>query len=458
MNTNKVLIIDNDPIFLRTTGRLLETNGYEVDTLGNPTDFFRHISQNSYHCILLDVKMPALSGIDVLKQLHEKHYTVPVIMISGESTIETAVKALKIGAYDFIEKPVDADRMLNSIKNAIEKYRLLEENESFYREIQKDFHLVGNSPAIRTILKIIKKAAEVDSKVLITGESGTGKSLLARAIHYQSARKARPFIVTNCAAIPAELLESELFGHKKGAFTGAIKDQQGKFLAANGGTIFLDEIGDMDMNMQAKLLNVLQDKKIQVLGEAFPQAIDVRVIAATNKNIEQLVQEGTFREDLYYRLNVIHIHNPALRERKEDIRLLCQHFIEKFRKEFNKPVLRMHPLVATALENRTWPGNIRELENLMERLVVFAESEEITMEEYLSINNIDDSFWPHKLNPDLYTNLSLNEAVHTFEMFYLKHILQTYDWNVNTVAKILEVDRSNLYKKLKKYHISRDGQ
>ena len=456
MSKFNLLIVDNDPIFLHTTKRLLETHGYLVETTGNPTQVSQLLSNHSYHCILLDVKMPAMNGIEVLKELRKKHYSIPVIMISGESTIGNAVEALKMGAYDFIEKPIDTDRFLNTIQNAIEKYRLLEENETFYRELQKNFQIIGKSQAIHLILKMIRKAAEVDSKVLITGESGTGKGLIAQAIHYQSKRKSKPFIVTNCAAIPSDLLENELYGHKKGTFTGAVKDQKGKFLAANGGTIFLDEIADMDINLQAKLLNVLQEHKIQVIGEPFPQEIDVRVITATNKNIEQLVKEGKFREDLYYRLNVIHIHVPPLRERKEDILPLAYHFLRKYSEELNKPVIRLHPLVELALQDRQWPGNVRELENVIERMVVFADKEEITMDDYIRINNIDDQFWHQSLNMEHFSHLNYHQAIQTFEYNYLKYILEQNQWNVQQTAKTLAIDRSNLYKKLRKYNLTRD--
>ena len=453
MPTSNVLIVDNDPIFLHTTKRLLETHGYFADTTGNPTQVTQMLKSKQYQCILLDVKMPAMDGVEVLKELRQERFSIPVIMISGESTIGIAVETLKMGAFDFIEKPIDTDRLLNTIRNAIEKFRLVEENETLYRELQKNFRIIGKSRAIHLILKMVQKAAEVYSKVLITGESGTGKSLVAQAIHYQSKRKSKPFIVTNCAAIPSDLLESELFGHKKGTFTGAVKDQKGKFLAANGGTIFLDEIADMDFNMQAKLLNVLQENKIQIIGEPFPREIDVRVIAATNKNIEQMVRNGKFREDLFYRLNIIHIHMPPLRERKEDILPLAYHFLRKYSQELNKPVLRLHPLVELYLENRSWPGNVRELENVIERLVVFAEKEEISMDYYLHINNIDESFWHKTLNPEQYEHLNFHQAVQTFEYNYLKYILEQNRWNVQKAAKNLEIDRSNLYKKMKRYHL-----
>ncbi len=454
METFKILVVDDDTIFLRNIKRLLETHSYKIDTTGNPTEVIQLLKTNSYCCILLDVKMPAMNGIDVLKNIRDQKITVPVIMISGESTIHIAVEALKIGAYDFIEKPIETNRLLNTIQNAIERHRLLEENQTFYQELQKNFQIIGESSALRWVLKLIDRAATVDSKVLITGESGTGKGLVAKAIHFRSPRKSKPFVITNCAAIPSDLLESELFGHKKGSFTGAISEQKGKFAVANGGTIFLDEIGDMDFNMQAKLLNVLQEQRIQIIGDPIPKEINVRVIAATNKNIEEMVKKGLFREDLYYRLNVIHIHIPPLRERKEDILPLTYYFLEKFSKNLNKSVYRIHPLVEEALLNHNWPGNVRELENTIERLVVFAEQEEITIDDYIRSNNVDSNFWDNFSNIYSSMNFNLHQALDIFEFKYLTYVLEKNKWNIKNTAKILEIDRSNLYKKIKKLNIS----
>ncbi len=455
MSFNRVLIVDDDHVFLRNTKRLLETHDYWVETTGNPTEVLNLLLKNQYHCILIDVKMPAMNGLEVLKLLRENDKTVPVIMISGESTIHIAVEALKIGAYDFIEKPIEVNLLLNAINNAIEKARLLEENKSFYFELQKNFQIIGLSKNMHWILDMINKASQIDSKVLITGESGTGKSLVAHTIHYKSLRKGKPFIEINCAAIPANLLESELFGHKKGTFTGAIKDQKGKFWAANGGTIFLDEIGDMDFNMQAKLLNVLQEQKIQIIGVPEPLPIDVRVIAATNRNLEEMVKKRQFREDLYYRLNVIHIHIPPLRERREDILPIAYHLLKKYANKFNKAVLRIHPLLESILENHSWPGNVRELENMIERLVVFAEGEEITIDDYLNISKIDGFYWGKIMNIKSFLNLNYQQAMEVFEYKFLNYVLEQNEWNVQRSAKYLGIDRSNLYKKLRKFKLSK---
>jgi DNA-binding NtrC family response regulator len=451
----KILIIDNDPVFLRTAKRLLETHGFLVNTLGNPTDAIDILREDSFNCILLDVKMPAMNGLEVLKLFQQHNINIPVIMISGESTIDIAIQALKMGAYDFIEKPLDTDRLLNTLHHAIERNLLIEENKSLLSEIKKNFEIIGSSSAIRWVLKMVRKAAEVDSKVLITGESGTGKTLIARAIHFQSKRKAKPFVETNCAAIPSQLLESELFGYKKGAFTGAAGDKEGVFLAANGGSVFLDEIGEMDILMQAKLLKVLDNKEVPIIGSPFPSKIDVRIITATNKDIQKLIEEKKFREDLYYRLKVIHIHIPPLRERPEDILPLAYHFLKKFSLALNKPVQSIHPLLESTLENSPWPGNVRELENLIERMVVFSEKEQLTMDDYFRVQNDEQQFVSKLFDIHHARPMPYKEAMNWFEEKYLRYALEKSHGNIKKAAQVLKLDRSNLYKKLRKYGLAK---
>lgn len=451
----KILIIDNDPVFLRTSKRLLETHGFLVSTLGNPTDAIDILREDSFNCILLDVKMPAMNGLEVLKVFQQHNINIPVIMISGESTIDIAIQALKMGAYDFIEKPLDTDRLLNTLHHALERNLLIEENKSLLSEIKKNFEIIGSSSAIRWVLKMVRKAAEVDSKVLITGESGTGKTLIARAIHFQSKRKAKPFVETNCAAIPSQLLESELFGYKKGAFTGAAGDKEGVFLAANGGSVFLDEIGEMDILMQAKLLKVLDNKEVPIIGSPFPSKIDVRIITATNKDIQKLIEEKKFREDLYYRLKVIHIHIPPLRERPEDILPLAYHFLKKFSLALNKPVQSIHPLLESTLENSPWPGNVRELENLIERMVVFSEKEQLTMDDYFRVQNDEQQFVSKLFDIHHARPMPYKEAMNWFEEKYLRYALEKSHGNIKKAAQVLKLDRSNLYKKLRKYGLAK---
>lgn len=454
MTSKKILIVDDDPIFLRTTKRLLETHGFEVETTGNPTEVIPIVSQKAFHCILTDLKMPAMDGIDILKALQKEKFSVPVIMISGEGTIHLAVESLKFGAYDFIEKPIDVDRLLNTIRNAIERQLLIEENEMLFKEVQRNIEIIGASPSFKKIFEMIQMAAQVDSKVLLTGESGTGKSLIARAIHFQSQRKARPLIEINCATLPGNLLESELFGYKKGAFTGAFNDKEGVFLAAHGGTVFLDEIGDMDLAMQAKLLKVLDTQEVPVIGSPIPQKIDVRIITATNRDIKQLIAEKKFRTDLYYRLKVIHIHIPPLRERKEDILPLAYHFLHKFRTKLNKPVTGIHPLLEANLKEYSFPGNVRELENLMERMVLFSQNDELKLEDFFHVVNADrdvkEQIFDWNNEPFI---VPYQHAMSAFEEKYLRYALKVNGGNILRTAKALHLDRSNLYKKLHKYGI-----
>ncbi|NOX36614.1 MAG: sigma-54-dependent Fis family transcriptional regulator [Calditrichaeota bacterium] len=447
---NRILVVDDDEVLLRNLKRLLETRRYRVDTVSNPKIVPDMLQKESYSCILLDVRMPALSGMDLLKLVKREHGQLPVIMISGESTIGIAVEALKIGAYDFIEKPIDPDRLLVSVQNAIEKRTLIEEKENIFRELQENYRMIGTSKALKKVFLDIEKAAEVDAKVLITGESGVGKELVAWAIHHRSRRKAKPYIKVNCAAIPSELLEAELFGHRKGAFTGAIEDRKGKFMAANGGTLFLDEIGDMDIRLQGKLLRVLEENEIEVIGDATPQKVDVRVIAATNKDLEQLIEQQKFRLDLYHRLDVLRIHIPPLRERKEDVLPLAYYYLEKFSQSYNRRVLKLHPLTEELFLNYDWPGNVRELRNLMEKLVIFSEGDEITPETVLEQMKAHSAKHP-LYSGEIFELMDIQTAHRIFEKNYLKFVLDKVGWKKGEAARILGIDRSNLYKKLRKH-------
>ncbi len=326
----KILVIDDDENLLTSLKKILRLEHYTVDTLINAMQVDEWLDTHDYQCLLLDVKMPVVNGMDVLRAVLHKNPSLPVIMISGQSDIETAITAIKEGAYDFIEKPINPERLFVAVKNAIQRYDLQEISDSYFKELQDKYNLVGQSKALKRIGQQINDVAETSAKVLILGESGTGKELVARAIHYQSLRKGKPFIKLNCATIPSELLESELFGHRKGSFTGAIADRMGKFVEAEGGTLFLDEIGDMSLQLQAKLLRVLEESEIEVIGENLPRKVNVRIVAATNCDLENMVKEGKFRDDLYYRLNVVKIHIPPLRERPEDILPLAYHFLKEF--------------------------------------------------------------------------------------------------------------------------------
>jgi two-component system nitrogen regulation response regulator NtrX len=373
----KILVIDDERPIRSVLKEILENEKYQVDTAENGKVGFELASKNKYDVILCDIKMPEMDGVEVLEKLQSTGVDSPVIMISGHGTIDTAVECLQKGAYDFIQKPLDLNRTLVSIRNAFERSDLVEETKVLKRKIHKGktTDIIGESKAIIAIKKMIEKVAPSDARVLITGGNGSGKELVARQLHEQSSRVKAPFIEVNCAAIPAELIESELFGHEKGAFTSAIKQRKGKFEQAEGGTIFLDEIGDMSLPAQAKVLRALQEHKITRVGGDKDIKVNVRVLAATNKNLKEEITEKTFREDLYHRLAVILIHVPSLNERKDDIPLLANHFLGLICKEQSIPTKSFSKDAIRELQKIDWTGNIRELRNIVERLIILCGNE-----------------------------------------------------------------------------------
>jgi len=452
----RILVVDDDAALLKSLKKLLRLNDYIVDTISNPTQVKSQMKKEQYQCVLLDVKMPGINGLDLLKIVLTEYPLIPAILISGQSNIQIAVEALKNGAYDFIEKPIEPDRLLVTIKNAIYQRGLQQEKNNIFDQLQKKFRMIGKSEALINVFKQIHKVANSKAKVLITGESGTGKELVAWAIHYNSRRSGKPYIKLNCAAIPSELLESELFGHKKGAFTGATADRRGKFEAADGGTLFLDEIGDMSLNLQAKLLRAIEQYEINVLGDNIPKTVNIRLIAATNQNLEQLIKEGKFREDLFYRLNVVQIALPPLRERIEDISPLAYYFLAQFNEEHNKQVLTITRQAQFILMNYSWPGNVRELRNKIERLVLQTNSNEI------GINDVQKAF--KKLVSPLIESVDkqdrkiipLKSAAIDFERKYIVMCLNQFNWKINETANALGIDRSNLFKKMRKLGIKKE--
>lgn len=446
----KILVVDDDENLLKSIKKILSLENYIVDTLSNPLKIDNYLESKNYHCIMLDVRMPVMSGIDVLKKSLYSNPAIPIIMISGQSDIETAVKAIKEGAYDFIEKPIDPERLFVAVKNAIQRHNLQEMSDSISKELQEQFSIIGQSKALKNIVQQIKEVSNTPAKVLILGDSGTGKELVAHAIHFNSIRKGKPYIKLNCAAIPSELLESELFGHRKGAFTGAVSDRKGKFIEADGGTLFLDEIGNMSIQLQAKLLRVLEANEVEVIGENIPRKVDVRIISATNQNLEELISKGSFREDLYYRLNVVKICIPPLRERPEDILPLAYHFLKEFSNSYNKQVLSIKSQVEALLINFEWPGNVRQLRNAIEKMVLFNHSGEIGYEEAINALEMDQS----SHSGDEEDTLLLKNAVHNFERKYILVILQKHSWKISETADALGIDRSNLFKKMRKYGLN----
>jgi two-component system nitrogen regulation response regulator NtrX len=452
--SRRILVIDDEQGIRAALGQLLEFEGYEVHTIPNATDGIAEYQKWRPHLVFLDVKMAGMDGMEALKKIRELDPTATVVMISGHATIRTAVEATQLGAYEILEKPLDTDRILVMLRNALSHLDLQEENARLKQSIDAPFEIVGKTPVMRMLMEKIEKVAATPARVLITGENGTGKELVARALHRMSPRAAKPFVEVNCAAIPGELIESELFGHMKGSFTGAISDRAGKFEQANKGTLFLDEIGDMSLAAQAKVLRVLQDNVITRIGGSKPISVDVRVIAATNKTLESEIASGKFREDLYYRLNVVPIHVPPIRERREDIPTLAQYFVSTLSAREGIPP---HTFTEDALERLTaldWPGNVRELRNTVERLLILAPDSQI------SARDIDRLAGQRALDD---AGLATLTQCRTFEEFkdaaeraFLLNKLREFDWNVSETARAVEMPRSNLYKKIERYSLSRE--
>jgi two-component system nitrogen regulation response regulator NtrX len=370
----KILVVDDESSIRRTLKEILEFEKYEVDLATNGMDALDLAKSHPYDAILLDIKMPEMDGMEVLEKL-QLLIDCPVVMISGHGTIETAVEAIKKGAYDFIVKPPDLNRLLITVRNAIDKKDLVSQTKRLKKEVEKKYQIVGASPGIIALKEMIAKVAPTQARVLIAGENGTGKELVARQIHQQSPRAKSPFIEVNCAAIPSELIESQLFGHEKGSFTSAVKQRKGDFELAHGGTLFLDEIGDMSLSAQAKVLRALQENKITRVGGEKEIEVDVRVLAASNKNLPELIKKGDFREDLYHRISVIVMHVPPLRERKEDIPLLVEHFINELVERQGRPPLSISEEALEIMKTFQWTGNVRELHNVVERLLILCEKE-----------------------------------------------------------------------------------
>ncbi len=372
---SKILVIDDERSIRNTLKEILEYEKYQVDVAENAKQALEHVKSNEYHIILCDIKMPEVDGLELLPQLIEIHPDTPVVIISGHGNIDTAVEAIKKGAYDFIEKPLDLNRLLITIRNAMDKSNLVSEAKILRKKVNSKYSIVGASKAIEKIFDMTNKVAPTDARVLITGANGTGKELVARRLHDLSNRVNGPFIEVNCAAIPSELIESELFGHEKGAFTSAIKQRKGKFEQAEGGTLFLDEIGDMSLSAQAKVLRALQENMITRVGGEKAIDVNVRVIAATNKDLQKEIEAGNFREDLYHRLSVILIRVPSLNERLEDIPVLASHFIEQICGEYGMPQKTISKEAILELQKINWTGNIREFRNVIERLIILCGSE-----------------------------------------------------------------------------------
>ncbi len=452
--SRRILVIDDEQGIRAALGQLLEFEGYEVHTVASAADGIAEYQKWRPQLVFLDVKMAGMDGMEALKKIRELDPAATVVMISGHATIRTAVEATQAGAYEILEKPLDTDRILVMLRNALSHLDLQEENARLKQSIEAPFEIVGKTPVMRALMEKIEKVAATPARVLITGENGTGKELVARALHRMSPRASKPFVEVNCAAIPGELIESELFGHMKGSFTGAISDRAGKFEQANKGTLFLDEIGDMSLAAQAKVLRVLQDNVITRIGSAKPISVDVRVIAATNKTLENEIAAGKFREDLYYRLNVVPIHVPPIRERRDDIPLLARYFAATLSAREGIPPRTFTADALETLSSLDWPGNVRELRNTVERLLILAPDSQ------MSSRDIDRLAGQRALDD---AGLATLTQCRTFEEFkdaaeraFLLNKLRENDWNVSETARAVEMPRSNLYKKIERYSLSRE--
>jgi two-component system response regulator AtoC len=458
MIPKRILIVDDEESFRHMLSVILIKEGYEVEASSNGEEGLQKATASPFDHILCDIRMPHMDGLEFLREIKKTGGQAAVIMMSAYGTMDTAIEAMKLGAYDYISKPFKPDEILLTLRKAEEREQLRRENQLLRKEVSKEYsfeNIVSKNEKMQKIFDVIKKVSQYKSTVLITGESGTGKELVARALHYNSERSQNPFIAVNCGAIPENLLESELFGHAKGAFTDAIRTKKGLFEEADGGTLFLDEIGDLPSQLQVKLLRVLQDGEIRRIGESKPIQIDVRIVAATVKDLSKEVNEGRFREDLFYRLNVLPIHIPPLRERKEDIPLLTHHFIGKYNQAMSKNVAGLDHIAMDTLMNYKWYGNVRELENTIERAIVLSEKNNIELENLpIEIQNFREEFQTETAPDEEY---SIKRASKTMEINLIKKALKKTKGNHTHAAKLLEISHRALLYKIKEYEIVENG-
>jgi two-component system nitrogen regulation response regulator NtrX len=446
--SHAILIVDDEAGIRQSLTSILRDEGYRVEAVATGEECLTALKKSPYDLVLLDVWLPGFDGLETLRRLRESGNGPMVVMISGHGNIETAVRSTKLGAFDFVEKPLSLEKTIVVVKNALEQLRLEQENRRLRAELERRFRIIGDSIPMKALRQQIALTAPTNGRVLIYGESGTGKELVAHALHLASSRSAMPFVEVNCAAIPEELIESELFGHLKGSFTGASEDKVGKFQKADGGTLFLDEVGDMSLKTQSKVLRVLEEQRFEPVGSNKPATVDVRVIAATNKKLEDEIAKGGFREDLFYRLNVIPFYVPALRERTEDVPSLARHFLAEYGEAYGRRPKEIGEAAMDVLLRYPWPGNVRELKNLVERLVIMCPSDRIE---------------PHHLPPEVFRaaprtplqpNATLHEARAAYEREFILRKLEENQWNMTRTAASLGLERSHLYRKMKGLGIS----
>jgi two-component system nitrogen regulation response regulator NtrX len=462
----RILVIDDEAAIRESVRMILEYENYECVGAASGPEGVAILKRDQPDIVVLDIKMPGMNGLEALSEIRKVDEAVPVAMMSGHGTVADAMQATRLGAFDFIEKPFTSERVLVTVAKGLELRQLKRENRELKLAMEAKYEIVGESPALRAVLESVRKAAPTNATVLLTGESGVGKELFARAVHRNSTRAGQRFVQVNCAAIPEELIESELFGHEKGSFTGATEKQIGKFEQADRGTIFLDEIGDMSPKTQAKVLRVLQEQEVERLGSARTIKVDVRVIAATNKNLEEAIERGEFRDDLYFRLNVIPIVVPPLRERRADIPQLVQHLAARTREEHNLKPKKFDPRAMEALQRHRWRGNIRELRNTVERLMIMAAGDVVRVEDLppdlrgaapIGSPQVDAPVAPTTLASTSTSSAgTLREFKDTAERAFLVQRLRENGWNISKTADAIDTPRSNLYKKLEQYGIKQD--
>jgi two-component system nitrogen regulation response regulator NtrX len=447
-----ILIVDDEPGVRTALSGVLRDEGYTVDAVSSGEACLERVTRGPVDLIVLDVWLPGMDGLATLARLRERQVDAQVVLISGHGNIESAVRAIKMGAFDFVEKPLSLEKTVLVVGNALRQRRLEAENRALRARVDRHQTMVGESYSMRQLREQVAMAAPTNGRVLIYGENGTGKELVARTVHALSRRRTAAFVEVNCAAIPEELIESELFGHVRGAFTGAVADRRGKFEVADGGTLFLDEIGDMSLKTQAKVLRVLQEQTMEAVGGSTPIKVDVRVLAATNKDLQGEIRAGRFREDLYFRLSVIPIFVPPLRERQEDIPLLADHFLAEFAREYGRRVKSFDPGAISVLQHYPWPGNVRELRNVIERLMIMVPGDSISPSD-LGFLDPDAASRP-EAGTAAAERLTLHEARDRFERDLILRTLAEQQGNMSRTAEVLGVERSNLYRKMKAFGIA----
>jgi DNA-binding NtrC family response regulator len=445
-----ILAVDDDVNMLAMLEKFLKRAGYTLETTSDSVRAMSMVDDKNYDIVITDIQMPRATGMDLLRRVKELQKDTMVIMITAFGSVDSAVNAMKAGAYDYVSKPFNIDEILALLERATQQRRLQREVEFLRQEVERKYsfsNIIGKSKAMQDIFRLIQRLSHARSNVLITGRSGTGKELIAKALHYNSDRRAMPLVTVNCSAIPESLLESELFGHEKGAFTGAITSRRGLFETANGGTLFLDEIGDMPLGSQSKLLRVVETGEVRPVGSDEMKKVDVRVIAATHRDLKELIKHDQFREDLFYRLNVISIQVPDLKDRTEDISILVEHFMKKYGEQFGKPNIRITHEASACLIKYSWPGNVRELENIIERSIALSNGETV------DVKDLPEHLFQMK-SSDLIDDLAVdNMPLTEVEKRYIVKILQRTNWHQSKAAQILGIDRKTLYRKIKEYNL-----